>query len=192
MKIGLDIDGVIIDSERGFKVSAELFSLEHFGEDRLVDNSVAHVEERYNWPDEYKKKWHYECLTKVAEESNFMPGAIEVIKRLKDMGHELVIITARGGFVPRMKDIALEQFEKAGLKFDDYHFVVHEKGKLCKEIGIDVMIEDEYNNCLKVANEGITTLYFRDVKMKKIEKENVKEVNNWGEIYKYFMHKFSS
>lgn len=186
MKIGLDIDGVIIDSERGFKVSAEIFSLENFGEDRLLDESVAHVGERYDWPEEYLEKWHKECLSRVAEESNFMPGAIEIIKRLKNMGHELIIITARGGFYPRMKDIALQQFEKAGLKFDDYYFVVENKAKLCVELGIEVMIDDEYNNCMNIANEGITTLYFRDVKMKRIEKDNVIEVNNWGEIYKYF------
>lgn len=186
MKIGLDIDGVIIDSERGCRVSAEIFSFENFGESRLKNIDEAHVEERYDWPPEYVSKWHQECLLKVAESSNFMPGAIEIIEKLKEKGHELIIVTARGGILTRMKDVALEQFEKAGLVFDDYHFVVREKGKLCKELGIDVMIDDTYSNCIKTSDEGITTLYFRDIKMKKIDRENVIEVNNWGEVYRYF------
>ena len=185
MKIGIDIDGVILDSETAFKVSAELYSLDVLGEDKMLDNSTSRFEERYSWTKEQREVWHQKYLPIEAEKVNFMPGAIEVIKRLKNMGHELVIITARGGLCPRMKDIALEQFKKVGLKFDDYHFVVCDKAKLCTEINIELMIDDDYNNCINIANEGIMALYFRDVKMKKINRENVIEVNNWGEIYKY-------
>lgn len=185
MRIGLDIDGVIIDSERSFEVNAVLFSLEHFGEDRIINKEMSHVEDRHAWPKEYEEKWFAEKLIPLAEKSNFMPGACEVIKLLKENGHELIIITARGTMNSKMKDVALEQFAKVGLEFDEYYFKVKDKEKVCKEAGIDVFVDDDYNHCLKAANQGIKTLYFRSIKRKKIYHENIIEINDWGDIYQY-------
>ena len=84
MKIGIDIDGVILDSETAFKVSAELYSLDVLGEDKMLDNSTSRFEERYSWTKEQREVWHQKYLPIEAEKVNFMPGAIEVIKRLKN------------------------------------------------------------------------------------------------------------
>lgn len=186
MKIGIDIDGVLLDSENAYRVSAEIYSLDVLGEDRLVAKDIMPIEDRYNWTKEETDIWHRDYLPYVAENSNFMPGAIEVVKKLQEMGHSTYVITARGDFNPRMKDIALSQFENAGLKFDEYYFAVEDKGKLCEEIGIDIMIDDLDRNCKKVIDHGIKVLYFRDTGLKKIDNSLSYEVNNWGEIYKYF------
>ena len=51
---------------------------------------------------------------------------------------------------------------------------------------IDVMIDDSYDVCKKLSSNGIKTIYFRDKDMKVLEQnENLKEVSNWGEIYRY-------
>ena len=107
MRIGLDIDGVIIDSERSFEVNAVLYSLENFGEDRIINKELCHVENRHAWPKEYEEKWFAEKMLPLAENANFMPGALEVIQLLKQKGHEIIIVTARGSISPKMKDIAL-------------------------------------------------------------------------------------
>ena len=45
---------------------------------------------------------------------------------------------------------------------------------------------DVYTIVKKLANNQIKTLYFRDANLVKLkEKEYIKEVNNWGEIYRY-------
>ena len=51
---------------------------------------------------------------------------------------------------------------------------------------IDVMIDDNYMNCLEIAEKNIKTLYFRDAGIKEIKNNpHITEVHNWGEIYKY-------
>ena len=48
------------------------------------------------------------------------------------------------------------------------------------------MIDDNHNHIKEVSDKKIKTLYFRDSYMKKLEEnEYIKEVNGWGEIYRY-------
>ena len=48
------------------------------------------------------------------------------------------------------------------------------------------MIDDDYKIIKQLAENGIKTLYFRDTGLKKLEEnEYIKEVNNWGDIYRY-------
>ena len=55
-----------------------------------------------------------------------------------------------------------------------------------KKENIDVMIDDSYDVCKQLSSNGIKTIYFRDKEMKVLEQnENLKEVSNWGEIYRY-------
>ena len=62
----------------------------------------------------------------------------------------------------------------------------HSKTEICLECNIDVMIDDSYDVCKKLSSNGIKTIYFREKNMKRLEEnENLKEVSNWGEIYRY-------
>ena len=48
------------------------------------------------------------------------------------------------------------------------------------------MIDDSPIHCKKLVENKIKTLYFRDVNREKLEEnEYLKEVNHWGEIYRY-------
>ena len=48
------------------------------------------------------------------------------------------------------------------------------------------MIDDNYEICRKMSENKIKTIYFRDKEMKKLEQNQyLKEVSNWGEIYRY-------
>ena len=58
--------------------------------------------------------------------------------------------------------------------------------KFAQKENIDFMIDDSYDVCKKLSENGIRTIYFRDKEMKKLEQnEYLKEVSNWGEIYRY-------
>ena len=49
------------------------------------------------------------------------------------------------------------------------------------------MIDDDSNICINAADNGICSLYFKNNASNKVDIENVINVNNWGEIYKYLM-----
>ena len=49
------------------------------------------------------------------------------------------------------------------------------------------MIDDDYKIIKQISNAKIKTLYFRDANLKRLnENEFVHEVNNWGDVYRYF------
>ncbi len=183
MKIGIDLDGVIFDSERLYRAKGELFDIAHGGKGQIASD-VFDVCDSYDWNEELRKKFIETVLYDAQEGSSFMPCAVEVIKRLKDDGHKLYIITARGNISQREIDISLRRLKEVGLEFDGYHFSASDKLKVCQAEKIDVMIDDCFRHINAISQDGINCLYFREQWIPKCQNEKTKEVHNWGEIYR--------
>ena len=84
-----------------------------------------------------------------------------------------------------MKDDAERILKENNIVFDRYYWRQNDKVEICKKENIDLMIDDDYKVVEKLADNEIKTLYFRDVGLKKLEEnEYIKEVNNWGDIYR--------
>ena len=141
--------------------------------------------ERYDWTKEELEEFRNKYFVQVTKESELMPGVKEVLELLKNDGHELIIITARGLTIKGMKEVGEEKLNEFGLKFDKYYWAIENKFEICKKENIDIMIDDKESVCKQTSEKKIKTLYFRDVGREKLEEnEYLKEVNNWGEIYR--------
>ena len=187
MKIGIDLDGVIFDSERIFRVYAELYDILELHQNGIIDNREVRFQERYNWSQEIINNFMRKYHTKIIEEAAFMPGAKEVIKMLKNEGHELIIITARGNKKKEHIAITEDILKKNDMYiFDNYCWGVQKKKEVCVAEKIDLMIEDSNNNCKAISDAKIKTIYFKDAPNYDIEEnEYLKTLYNWGEIYRY-------
>lgn len=187
MKIGIDLDGVIFDSERIFRVYAELYDILELHQNGIIDNREVRFQERYNWSQEIINNFMRKYHTKIIEEAAFMPGAKEVIKMLKNEGHELIIITARGNKKKEHIAITEDILKKNNMYiFDKYCWGVEKKKEVCVAEKIDLMIEDSNNNCKAISDAKIKTIYFKDAPNYDIEEnEYLKTLYNWGEIYRY-------
>lgn len=187
MKIGIDLDGVIFDSERIFRVYAELYDILELHQNGIIDNREVRFQERYNWSQEIINNFMRKYHTKIIEEAAFMPGAKEVIKMLKNEGHELIIITARGNKKKEHIAITEDILKKNDMYiFDKYCWGVQKKKEVCVAEKIDLMIEDSNNNCKAISDAKIKTIYFKDAPNYDIEEnEYLKTLYNWGEIYRY-------
>ena len=187
MKIGIDLDGVIFDSERIFRVYAELYDILELHQNGIIDNREVRFQERYNWSQEIINNFMRKYHTKIIEEAAFMPGAKEVIKMLKNEGHELIIITARGNKKKEHVAITEDILKKNNMYiFDKYCWGVEKKREVCVAEKIDLMIEDSNNNCKAISDAKIKTIYFKDAPNYDIEEnEYLKTLYNWGEIYRY-------
>lgn len=187
MKIGIDLDGVIFDSERIFRVYAELYDILELHQNGIIDNREVRFQERYNWSQEIINNFMRKYHTKIIEEAAFMPGAKEVIKMLKNEGHELIIITARGNKKKEHIAITEDILKKNNMYiFDKYCWGVEKKREVCVAEKIDLMIEDSNNNCKAISDAKIKTIYFKDAPNYDIEEnEYLKTLYNWGEIYRY-------
>lgn len=184
MKIGIDVDGVIFDSENEIRIQAELDDLLKY-----KGNGVEHPEEfweecRYNWTKEQLIEFRSN-MKEILGRANLMPGAKRILDMLKKDGHELVVITARGRIGPSVEE-CMEEFKTYGLEFDKCYWKADDKAEVCKQEKIDLMIDDSPIHCKKLVENKIKTLYFRDVNREKLEEnEYLKEVNHWGEVYRY-------
>lgn len=187
MKVGIDLDGVVIDSEASFRVYEEIFAIEDLNK-KIINIEEPKYQGRYDWTPEEQNAFNQKYLLKAAEESHLKAGFLPVYKRLKELGLELVVITARGMFIEEMKDDAIRLLEENNIVFDNYYWNIHNKLEICQKEKIDIMIDDDHNIIEQLSSNNIKTLYFRDANLKKLkETEYVHEVNNWGDVYRYFV-----
>ncbi len=186
IRIGIDLDGVIFDSERNLRVLEEIYAIEELGNKKLINKEGTYYKSRYDWTEEEGKNFVDKYYVKGSNMSNLMAGFKLVYDRLKRMDVKLIAITARGGLNPKMIDAAKSLLEKNNIEFDNIYWNVKDKASICIKENINVMIDDNHNHIKAISDNKIRTLYFRDSYMKKLEEnEYIKEVNGWGEIYRY-------
>lgn len=185
MKIGIDVDGVILDFERVLKAYGDLYDFIELKKGGIINRHENYLRNRYDWTEEERMNFVNKYFLKLSKKTNLIPGAKEVINMLKKEGNEFIVISARGGTVEKMKDVAIEKFKEEEISFDKYYWKQEDKLEVAQKENIDIMIDDSYDVCKKLSENKIKTIYFRDKEMKKLEQnEYLKEVSNWGEIYR--------
>ena len=182
-KIALDLDGVVFDSENLYRVYTEIYDVEKNEKDTIIDNSQRIFQKRYDWTEEEFKNFYNEYAEKVLTTSNFMTGVDIVLNKLKN-NYEFIAVTSRNDFET---EIAREKLKTIG--FGDLIIFNNEQHKIEKllEEHVDYMIDDDDIICKNASDNGICALYFKNNASNKVDKYNVINVHNWGEIYKYLM-----
>ena len=187
MRIGIDLDGVVFDSETDFRIFQELYDMNELNGKSVKDEKEVRIKQRFNWTDEtfldFLSKYH----ETVVRKSNYMPGAPMILKMLKDEGHDLIIVTARGGVNEAIIGWTEERLEEDDMKiFEKSYYAIKDKAEICKKENIDIMIDDSNINCKNTSENQIKTIYFKDAPSHEMEEnEYLKVLYNWGEIYRY-------
>ena len=83
MKIGIDLDGVVIDSETTFRTYEEIFDIDILKRNSLINEEEPKFQARYDWTDEEEKEFIKRYFLTVSKESNLMSGFIGVYNLLK-------------------------------------------------------------------------------------------------------------
>ena len=140
MKIGIDLDGVVIDSETTFRTYEEIFDITILKANNLINKEEPKFQNRYNWTEEEKNKFIKDYYLKVSKESNLMPGFKAVYDLLRKQKYELIVITARGISVKEMKDDAIRVLNENNIVFDKYYWNIENKLEICKKENIDFLL----------------------------------------------------
>ena len=184
-KIALDLDGVVFDSENLYRVYTEIYDVEKNKKDTLIDNTQRIFQKRYNWTEDEFKQFYIENAEKILKDANIMVGADIVLNKLKEK-FELIVVTSRNDFET---EIAREKLCQIGLQdiqiFNNEH---HKIDRLISE-KIDYIIDDDSGICINAATNNICALYLKNNASNRVNRKNVVNVNNWGEIYKYIFLK---
>lgn len=181
-KIAVDLDGVVFDTENLYRVYTEIYDVEKFNKDSLVDNSQRIYQKRYNWSDEENDRFYNLYAHEILENGNVMTGADIVLKKLSS-NYEIIVVTSR-------KDdeviYAKNFFDSIGLNNIKIYNNQISKIDIFLEENVSYIIDDDKDICELASKNNINALYFKNAAADKIEEnEYLKIVNNWGEIYKY-------
>ena len=183
MRIGIDIDNCISNFD---DVLLEEY-LKHDKELRntgIINDKPHHITVgMFDWSKEENDEFYNNNIQRIAMSLKPLNNAKEVIDKLKADGNEIYIITSRdNGEYINPEKMTREWLEKYDIYFDKLILTGrHEKGPICKENNIDIMIEDSIKNCEDIENNGVKC-YIMDTRYNKHE-TRFERVKRWNEIY---------
>ncbi len=181
-KIALDLDGVVFDSENLYRVYTEVYDTDIKKGNNIVDNTKRIFQKRYNWMEDEFKDFYVKYAPTVLANANIMTGAEIVIPKLLEK-FDVIIVTSRSDEEIKY---AIEKFNKVNLSNVKIYNNEHKKIEKYLKENVDYIIDDDEDICINASNYNIHALYFKNnASLKLEENEYIKNVNNWGEIYKY-------
>lgn len=179
MKIGIDIDDTIMDTfDYLMPYIAEYFNA---NVEDLKNNNISYS----NLPEKWKVKEIDFCkkyYDTVVPDTPIKPTAVEYIKKIKELGHTILVITARDNrLYTNAYTTTAEQLSKNGVVYDKL-ICTFDKAQVCKEEKISLFIDDSITNCKKVQDMGIPVLLFNS-KSNIHTKIDLERVDCWKEIF---------
>lgn len=183
LNIGIDLDGVIYNSELWLQAFAEIFDFENNGKG-VVDSTENSIDKRFGWDAERTRNFRLKYLPLQMQECSLMPYAKETLQKLKDRGHKITIITSRGIYDESHIKITKKRLKKDKMPFNEIYFTKENKLQICKDKQIDVMIDDTPSIIEKLSGSGIRCLYFKNGNTKDILNGNVTTVFNFGDVFR--------
>ena len=190
MVIGIDIDDTTVVTVESMVKYGDKYDTEVLNREAKKDN-LGRIKDRYymnalyGWTEEEKFAFFDMYYKNVLEECYPLSNASEIINKLKQEGNEIIFITARITNIKNCETekITKETFRKYNIPYDKLIMNVDEKLKFCKENGVEVFIEDSYETCKSLQENGIKA-YLMTTKMNRnIVDDKIERVSSWNEVY---------
>lgn len=187
MRIGVDIDGVLINDDDYVLGNGTKFCVEN-GLDFYLDPLKYEVRKfAFYYDKEVLKKYTLKYWWNYLENAIPRIYAKEVLNKLKDEGHKIYIITSRH-YAPddtkeglKVRELTKDWLQKNGLIYDDIYFV-HDKVEVIKNKKIDVIIEDSPKTIPKFLQ--VTKVLCYDTRYNvDLKGDNLIRVYSWYDIY---------
>ena len=190
MKIGIDIDDTTVITVKPMIKYADKYDTEVLGR-KGTNGNLGLIQNRYylkvlyGWTEDEKFDFFDMYYKNVLEECTLMPNADKVLQKLKEEENEIYFITAR---LTNIKNCNTEEITKNTLKennipYDKLIINASDKLKVCKDEGIELFIEDSYDTCKELIDNGIKSILMTTKMNQQIEAGNIPRVNNWDEVY---------
>lgn len=186
MRIGIDIDNCISNFD-------DILLREYLKHDKQLRNTGIINENpeylrqgMFDWSEEEESSFYNANIEEFAKKLKPLEDSSYYIKKLKEDGHEIYIITGRNNGEYRNP----HQLSKQWL--NQYHVVYdklictnaydkHAKTEVCLENCIDLMIEDSIKISLDLIHNGIKVFTMNTRYNQK--EQTLDRVSNWKEIY---------
>jgi len=178
-RIGIDIDGVIADSQTVIIRKLN----QHFGKNyNLADFVNLRPVKMFGLNRKQLDKFIMTKELEIIQETVPIPGAVETLIRLIE-NHELHLVTARSPLYSGQTEAWLKKY---GIPYSRIRLLgQHDKRGACLELGVDLFIEDNKKNALQIISCGIPVLLMNATYNQGTLPGMVTRVFNWDEIKQY-------
>ena len=157
MRFVFDLDDTVCDTDS----YSEEYILNFISENNLpykkIANSVRFAERKFDWDMEYALNWYKEYGDEMMLNFPCKIGAKELINELYDLGHRIVIATARSDdWHKEPVSVTNEWLKKEGIRYHKLYVGRIDKEKICEDEGANFFIDDDIKITKRVAD------YFRE------------------------------
>lgn len=190
MRIGIDIDDTTVITVNSMIKYADIFDKEVLGRSGSNNNlglikNRYYLDTLYGWDRDTKFKFFDTYYKNILEECVPKENAGKIIRELKNEGNEIYFITARLTSIPNCdaENITKNMLKENDIPYDKLIINASDKLKFCKENGIEVFIEDSYETCKELQENGIKAVLMTTKMNENVDAGNVERVDCWDEVY---------
>jgi Uncharacterized conserved protein len=161
VRIGIDIDNTITDTERTFLEYCHIYdkALRNNG---IIHSSEANVQDKFDWTEDEQNKFNSTYIEKIIKNAIIYDDAKKVINSLYNNGHEIYFITARSKkYYTRAQEATYNWLIKNEVKFNSLICEAETKVDECISNNIDVMFDDSYSIYKLLQKENINCVLFK-------------------------------
>ncbi len=186
MIIGIDIDGVLTDDNT---YRLDCMSKYCYENNLSVFDYPYAYEDKCKWSDEilenYRKQYFFDYIKNIPARR----FASEVIKKLHEEGHKIIIITGRyktqedSDIGKQMREDTINWLNKNNIIYDDICFTFSPKTSAIREKKVDIMIDDSPRVIPEVA-KIVKAFCFDNSYNINLDLPNMTRVFSWYDIYR--------
>lgn len=189
MNIGIDIDDTISDTYATLLEYAQKYTIEELKRNPILDNTKvtnhSYIELMHHWTKEEALKFWDRYYAEILRKVNIKTFAADKIKKLKEKGHKIYLITARWDIEnDNVKEITLEWLRNNDVQYDEFFMNAEEKLKIVKDKNINVFVDDSFDNCKSIAYGSNIKVFLMDTKVNQsLQDEKITRVYSWPHLY---------
>lgn len=150
MRVGFDSDGVIDTFGDGVYDALVARGQQHLWKSGPTKKSIWNFYEE--WQNDDGTPWSFAQFKELVDwgvdegyvfAGHWRIGAIDAVNRVKELGHEVIIVTDRawGSDPLNSQRNTIEAYAKAGIEYDEIHFTPDKTS-----VPVDTMVEDRIEN----------------------------------------------
>ena len=192
MNIGIDLDGVLTDIQSFNLKHAPPFFKKKYNRE-IVDETPYDIRDIFKCTEDEHRAYWTKHLLKYAITEPARKDAKHVIRKLRNDGHSIYIIskrvfTCRDDFLGKlMRSLVRNWLWRNGIRHKEIVFcdndIPDSKGTACLDKQIDIMIYDEPINIESTAPIAIA-ICFDTSYNRNCEGKNIHRAHNWNEVYR--------
>ena len=155
MRVGFDSDGVLDCFGDGVHNTMKALGYGALWKSGPTEGSFWNFYEDWGWDfARFKEMVDWGVDNGFIFTGHWRPGAIDAVKRINDLGHDVIIITDRsfGSDPMNSQKNTIKAFKEAGIEYSELHFTPDKTS-----VPVDVMVEDKLENYDALVKAGTPT-----------------------------------